>query len=188
MSSALGAPRTNWQPYLLLLAVFLLPVIWRTPARSAFLFSLTYVAVTWAQMAFTKGAGTGLHHPVLMWPIPHLGIAAVLTAASRKAGSVGAPLLAGAVGIVCCVNLLVTSTYYTNMLRNGGNAAWSDAIYSFSEALPGLRPSYVCVLDWGFYEPIRLLHRGRITPCVAAEPEREPEYARKNRLNQTSFI
>ena len=36
---------------------------------------------------------------------------------------------------------------------------WTDAIYPAVEALPAMRPSYVCFLDWGFYENVRLLTR-----------------------------
>lgn len=186
-SLAIGSPRKNWQLYLLGLSILLLPFVWRTSARSAFLFALIYSAVTWAQMAFTHNAGTGLHHPILIWPIPHLGIAAVLAAASRRIGRAGLPLLAGVVGVICCVNLAVTGTYYTNMLRNGGNTIWSDAIYPASEALPSMKPSHVCILDWGFFEQLRLLHRGRISMCVGAE-EHESPHVLKGQLEDPDIV
>jgi 4-amino-4-deoxy-L-arabinose transferase-like glycosyltransferase len=188
-SLALGSPRKNWQPYLFLLAVFLLPFVWRTPARPAFLFCAVYVAITWIQMAFTQNAGTGVHHPVLMWPMPHLGMAAVVTEASRKFGRAGMAILVSMGALVCGVNLAVTSTYYTNMLRNGGVKEWTDAIYPASAALPEMNPSHVCVLDWGFFEPIRLLHRGRLPLCAGVEPEAEPEiFRRQLDLPNTLFI
>jgi hypothetical protein len=111
--------------------------------------------------------------------MPYLGIAAVLAEAARTARKFATPLLAVVIGLVCCSNLALTSTYYTNMLRNGGVVAWSDAIYPASEALPSLRPSYVCILDWGFFETIRILHRGRISMCVTGSPEREPAVVRR---------
>ena len=188
-SVAIGSPRTNWQPYLLALAVLSLPFVWRTTARAAFLFSAVYIAVTWSQMAFTKNAGTGVHHPVLMWPIPHLGIAAVLVEVSRRIGRAGTPVLVGIGILACAVNLGVTSTYYTNMLRNGGVKEWTDAIYPASAALSEMQPSNVCVLDWGFFEPIRLLNRGRIPLCAGVEPEREPGiFRRQLDLPDTVFI
>lgn len=173
-----GAPRKNWQVYLLLLSVVLLPFVWKSRARPAFLFVLFYVAVTWAQMAFTKNAGTGTHHPILMWPMPYLAMAAVLAEAAEKFRRGGAALMA-LVSLVCFSNLMVTNTYYTSMLRNGGTVAWSDAIFPAALALPAMHPSQVCVVDWGVFENIRLLQRGRIPMCVAVDPEAAPEILKR---------
>jgi hypothetical protein len=37
------------------------------------------------------------------------------------------------------------------------------------------------VIDWGFFEPVRLLHRGEVRPCVAGVPanDRDLEYERR---------
>jgi uncharacterized protein (DUF1684 family) len=158
--------------------VLLLPFVWRTRAKTVFLFVLIYSAVTWGQMAFLKNGGTGTHHPVLLWPMPHLAIAAVLAAASEKWRSGGA-MLAAVVSFVCFSNLLVTGTYYSKILRNGGTVTWTDAIFPASQALPSMRPSQVCVNDWGFFETIRLLHRGRIPMCVAVDPDSAPEILKR---------
>ena len=173
-----GQPRKNWQVYLLTLSVLFLPFVWRTRARPAFLFVIIYMAVTWAQMAFTKGAGTGTHHPILMWPMPFLAMAAVLAETSER-WRFGRCALAAVITAVCFSNLLVTGTYYTNTLRNGGTVAWTDAIFSASKALPEMRPSQVCVVDWGLFENIRLLHRGRISMCVAVDPDAFPEILKR---------
>lgn len=179
VSHFVGSPRRNLQVALLLLTLALLPLVWRTPARTAFLFAFVYLVITWLQMAFTKDAGTGVHHPILMWPMPQLGIAGILAESSRRVRRIGTPLLAGVMALVAGSNLAVTSTYYANMLRNGGNVAWSDAIFPASEALPSLRPSYVCILDWGFFETIRMLHKGRVPVCVTGNPERDPTAVRR---------
>lgn len=178
-----GGPRRNLQVPLLLFSLALLPFVWRTPARNAFLFSLIYVAITWAQMAFLRDAGTGAHHTVLVWPMPHLAIAAILGAASLKAGRNGAMLASFLVGVACCANLLVISTYYKNMLRNGGSVAWTDAIYPAFDALPNMQPEYVCIIDWGLYEPLRLLHRGRLRLCNAADPDHDLPFFRRQAGN-----
>jgi hypothetical protein len=177
-NSFFGEPKKNWQGYLLIISLIVIPFVWRTSARTAFFFVLVYVAVTWTQMAFLKNGGTGTHHPVLMWPMPHLAIAAILAHASEKLRR-GRVALGAAVLLVCFSNVLVTSTYYTKILRNGGSVAWSDAIFPASQALPFLRPSQVCVTDWGFFENIRLLHRGRIPMCVAVDPEAAPEILKR---------
>ena len=87
--------------------------------------------------------------------------------------------LAAVVALVCFSNLLVTGTYYRNILRNGGTVAWSDAIFPASQALPSMRPSQLCTVDWGFFETIRLLHRGRIQMCVAVDADTAPDILKR---------
>ena len=60
------------------------------------------------------------------------------------------------------------------MLLNGPNVAWTDAIYPALDALPAMRPAPLCVMDWGFYEPIRLLHKGKTDSCVSVDPTNSP--------------
>ena len=170
----LGEPRRNAQVFLLILVLLLLPFVWRTPARNAFLFVLVFCSVAWAQMVFTKDAGGSVHHTILMWPLPHLAFGAVLSEASRRAGRYGTRILIALVGVVCLSNLAVTGTHYTAMLLNGPNVAWTDAIYPALDALPAMRPAPLCVMDWGFYEPIRLLHKGKTDSCVSVDPTNSP--------------
>ena len=174
-----GMRRSNFFLELAMLAVILLPVAWRSPARSAFFFAAIYLAVTWAQMALLSGGGGGAHHPILMWPLPYVGVAAVLAEASRRFGRPGVIGLAACVGIACLSSLAVLGTYYTNMLRNGSTVEWSDAIYPASRALPEMKPSYVCALDWGFFESLRFLHRGRVGLCSAVDPQQDAETAKR---------
>lgn len=175
-SRLVGSPRRNLQPLLLGLVVLLLPAVWRTRARTAFLFALIYTGVAWAQMAFTRNAGTSVHHTILLWPIPHLAMVAVVTEFFRQRRAV----LLGIVTLVCCSNLAVTTTYYTNMLRNGGMPAWTDAIYTASAALPEMHPSVVCAIDWGFFDTVRALHKGRFPMCDGVQDaERDAEIFRR---------
>jgi hypothetical protein len=175
-SHLLGSPRRNLQPFLLILVVLLLPAVWRTRARTAFLFAAIYSGVTWVQMAFTLNAGTSVHHTILLWPIPYVAMAAVLTQALRQRQAV----LLGIIALVCFSNLALTSTYYTNMLRNGGMIAWTDAINPASAFLPEMRPSLVCAIDWGFFDTVRLLHKGRFQMCDGVQdPERNLETFRR---------
>jgi 4-amino-4-deoxy-L-arabinose transferase-like glycosyltransferase len=187
LADGTGAPRQNLQFYLLLLCLVLLPFVWKSAARTAFVFSLVYTAVTWAQMAFTQGAGTGAHHPALMWPLPQLGMAAVTAEASRRAGRFGLPIVAAGVGAVAISNVLVTATYYRNMLQNGGNAVWTDAIFPASSALAAMRPSTIRTLDWGFYDNLRLLHRGRIPLSYGYDPSQVPSMVR-DQLSESDAV
>ena len=146
------------------------PFTWRTPAWSAFLFACIYCAVAWVQMAYNPGAGGSPHHTVLMWPFPHLAIAAVLAETSRRLGKYGKTALVLVTMATCLSGVAVIGTYYKNMLRNGGVKEWSDAIYPAAQALPAMQSSFVCFLDWGFYENVRLLTRGRVNLCAGADP------------------
>jgi 4-amino-4-deoxy-L-arabinose transferase-like glycosyltransferase len=169
INSAVKSPRSNLQVYAFLLALALLPFVWRTPAARAAIFTLIWMAVVWAQMASVENGGTGVHHTILLWPGPQVVIAGVLAQASRRIRHGGA-LLAALIGTMAIVNLFVTTTYYTNLIRNGGTPAWSDAIYRVSDALRKMDPERVCVLDWGFFDNLRMLHEGELELCVAGDP------------------
>ena len=174
-----GMRRSNFFLELAIVATVLLPFAWRSHARSAFFFAAIYLAVTWTQMALLSGGGGGAHHPILMWPLPHLAVAAVLAEASRRFGRPGAIGLAACIAIACLASLAVLGTYYTNMLRNGATVEWSDAIYPASRALPEMKPSFVCALDWGFWESLRFLHRGRLGLCSAVDPQQDAATAKR---------
>jgi hypothetical protein len=166
--------RSNLSLELAMVAVLLLPFAWRSPARSAFFLAVIYLPVTWTQMALLAGGGGGAHHPILMWPIPHLAVAAVLAEASRRFGRPGAVALVACVGIACLSSLAVMGTYYTNMLRNGAVVEWSDAIYPASRALPELKPSYVCALDWAFGTRYGFFTAGGSASATRLIPSRTP--------------
>ncbi|HYI94387.1 MAG TPA: glycosyltransferase family 39 protein [Bryobacteraceae bacterium] len=170
----IGEPRKNAQVFLLMFVLLLLPFVWRTPARDAVLFVLVFCSVAWTQMVFTKDAGGSVHHTILMWPLPHLAFGAVLAEASRRAGRFGVRMLAAVVGVVCLCNVAVTGSHYTAMLLNGPNVAWTDAIYPAVDAIPSMRPAPLCVMDWGLYEPIRLLHKGKTDSCNSVDPTNSP--------------
>ena len=174
-----GQRRVSLYVPLACLAFLLAPFTWRSPAFRAFLFACVLCAVAWLQMAFTAGAGGSPHHSVLMWPFPHMAIAAVLAQVSQRIGRFGKPVLITVTLVACLSSIAVIGTYYTNMLRYGGTKEWTDAIYPASQALPGMRPSFVCFLDWGFYDNVRLLTRGRVTPCAAVDPAADAVAARR---------
>jgi 4-amino-4-deoxy-L-arabinose transferase-like glycosyltransferase len=164
-----GLPRRTLMGYLGMASLLLLPFIWRTPAGAAGRFALIAAAVAWFQMAFIKGAGGGAHHTILLWPLPTIGIAALMAAASEKAPR-GRALLSAVVAVACVANALVLSTYYTNLLRNGGTSSWTDAMYPSFEAIRRMESGTVCTIDWGFLDTLRLLERGRIGLCAASDP------------------
>ena len=172
MALRAGLPRRTLMGYLAIASLLFIPLIWRTPAGEAALFVLICGAVAWFQMAFVQGAGGGAHHTILLWPLPTIGIAAVLTAVSRRV-RFGQVLLIATVTVACASNLLVLSTYYTNLLRNGGTPSWTDAMYPALRAIHRMDKTAVCAVDWGFTETVRLFERGRIPIDVVEEPVNE---------------
>jgi len=166
---AAGMPRRSLMGYLAVASILLLPLVWRTPARTAALFVMICGSVAWCEMAFGKGTGGGAHHTILLWPLPTIGIAAVLAAASQRV-KFGRALLIVVVAVACAANLLVLSTYYTNLLRNGGTSSWTDAMYPAFDAIHKMDKEAVCTVDWGFFDTLRLFERGRTPMCGVSDP------------------
>ncbi len=166
LARALGMPRRSWMMYLAIVCLLLLPLVWRTPARSAALFALIAMAVAWPQMAFTQGAGAAGHHTILLWPLPALGMGAVLAEATRKARFA----LVAVVALACTANLAVLNTYYAKLLLNGGTPSWTDAMYPALDVIHKMPKDGVCSIDWGFNDTVRLFERGRTELCFAADP------------------
>jgi hypothetical protein len=157
-----GGPRRNLFLYACILALLLAPL-----APKAVAFSSLFCGITWMEMALTENAGTGVHHTILLWPMPHMAVACTLGALRTK---VLRRVAIAVVAIVCMANLAVTNTYYTNTLRNGAVVAWTDAVYAMSDFLSQSGSTSVCVLDWGFQEALRVLHKGHIPVCIIPLP------------------
>ena len=96
-------------------------------ASRAARFSLVFLVVAWVSMAFTRGAGGSVHHAILLWPFPHMFIAAVFGRRSSVA------LAAGLVLVL--FNLLVVNQYAYQFERNGAAGNFTDAINTLSDAL-----------------------------------------------------
>lgn len=179
-SELAGIPRKNLLGWALGAAALLLPFVRRTSAFRAAVFATIFCAVAFALMAFTKGAGTGAHHSVLLWPMPHLFVAGVFAAASQRIPRVGASALVAGTVVLCFANVALTATYYSNMLRYGGSVGWTEAFAPFSDYLASEPPEVVCIVDWGFFDNLRLMHEGRLQLCIANDPtsDENKRYAR----------
>jgi 4-amino-4-deoxy-L-arabinose transferase-like glycosyltransferase len=189
ISTTAGSPRRGIQDWIFFASVLLIPFVWRTPAKRAALFALVLMAVTWVQMAVVKNGGGGAHHTILLWPMPQLVIAGVLGPLSVRVPK-GAVLLTAVVSITAVTNLLVVSTYYTNLVRNGATVAWTDAIYPASEALRRLPVEELCTADWGFFDNLRTMHRNTIRLCIADDPATEEgrKYSRRQITNPRVYF
>ena len=160
-----GEHRRDYLLYAFGGSLLLLPMLliwWRYSAVRLLLFSLIVMSVAWLQMALTVGAGTGGHHPALMWPFPHLVIAVALAEASFRWKAAGGWLLAAAVAILMAANMLTVNQYLYQLARFGGAGSWDDAIYALSIQMPGFQAGKIFVADWGIFNPLSTLHQGKL--------------------------
>jgi 4-amino-4-deoxy-L-arabinose transferase-like glycosyltransferase len=119
--------------------------------RKAVLFGLIACAGTWLPMVLTAGAGGAAHHVILLWPFHFLAIAATLAAIHRR--WIGAAITV----TLCAANLVVTNEYYWELVRNGPDIRWTDAVYPLERRIETLRAPNIYIIDWGIFETINLL-------------------------------
>jgi len=162
VSEAFGQRRPGLLPFAMLLALALLPWLWKTPARKPMLFALVFMAVVWLQMAFTQNAGSGAHHVVLLWPFPQLFAGVGLAAASRKLGRAGLPALAAVLIAICGSGLVVLNQYLAQLVQDGPTVVWTDAINPLSTYLRRTSARRVWVVDWGILNSLRILNAGKL--------------------------
>lgn len=182
VSQTLGR-RDGWLFYALAISLLMFPFLWRTPARKPILFALIVLAVAWFQMAITKNAGGSVHHAVLLWPFPHLIVAVTAAEVSRRTRWAAVPLL-----LVLGANLLVLNQYYVQMRRNGGAGNWSDACFPLTDRLTTLKPEFVLLADWGFFDTLRLLSRGSLRLDWALDFGNDKNVAHWLSLPETVFV
>jgi len=168
LSAIAGRPRHNLLLYAFLAALIMTPLT-RGAALRAILFALIAMAVAWVQMAATANAGGSVHHAILLWPFPEMVIAIAFAAVSRRLGRVAVPVLAGTLAVLMVSGFLVTNEYFFLMIRNGGAANWTDAIFRLSDYMKGPSPREVYCVDWGIMDSLRLLNRGKLPLRVGSD-------------------
>jgi hypothetical protein len=120
-------------------------------SRKPVLFGLLACGGTWLPMIVTAGTGAAAHHAILLWPFHFLAIAAALAAIPW------AWISAALTFLLCASNLLLTNEYYWELVRNGPEVRWTDALYTLENHLERLRSPDVYVVDWGILESLILL-------------------------------
>jgi 4-amino-4-deoxy-L-arabinose transferase-like glycosyltransferase len=161
LSAAAKHPRENLLPYAFVLALLLTPLC-RGGELRAILFALIVMTVQWMQMALTVGAGTGVHHTILLWPFPLVVIAVSFASASRRLGRAGLPVAAGILAVMLASGGLQMNEYYRLAWRNGGGRNWSDAVFRLSDYMKGVHARQIFCVDWSIIDGLRLLHHGRL--------------------------
>jgi len=162
LSELAGRPRRNLLFHALIACLALFPVIRRSAARRAVLFALIAMSVAWIQMALTEGTGGSAHHSVLLWPLPHLIVAATLAEISRWRPRAFAVAAAAVASVLAVASFLVTNEYLAQFIRHGPGPYWTDAMGPLVEQLQTTPAGAVVVVDWGILDSARLLSRGRL--------------------------
>src|ERR1700692_18430 len=121
--------------------------------------------------------------------MPQIVIASVVAWAARRRYLIGVVASAAFVIVIAIGNVLVLNTYYADEIRNGGTVAWTDAFCALSLDLSARQPDAVYLLDWGFFDNLRLLQKGRIDLRTFSEPEtlEERKHANADLRNQNIF-
>lgn len=155
-----GGRRSNLYAYAFLLSLLAAP-FWRRRWRPV-LFALIAMAIAWAQMLFTKDAGTGLHHSVLLWPLPHLVIAVALVETARRIGRAPGVLTYTTLGVLCLSGVLVINQYLGQFIRYGAAPIWTEAVLPAANELPRWADRHILMTDWGMDPTLCVLNRGNL--------------------------
>lgn len=148
-----GERRKGFLALALVLSVLFIPLAWKRYAN-VILATLAFLIVSAFSMLWTGGGGSA-HHMVLLWPAPHLLVAAAL-------GSLKPIFLRrGLLVILVGANLLVVNEYVYKLQRDGSRGSFSDAVYPLAQEIRALQSKPVCVVDWGLTENLIYLTQGQ---------------------------
>ena len=187
IASLTGNPRRSWMLYAFCAALLLTPLS-RGSERRAIVFAMLAMAGAWALMAVTANAGGGLHHTILLWPLPQMVMGVSFAAASRRLGRSGRPALAAALILLIGSNLAVLNTYYATTVRNGGAINWTDAIFALSRSLKTHPAREFYCVDWGIMGSLHLLNRGRLPLLVGSDELSRPEWTSEDRDHLAAMV
>jgi hypothetical protein len=180
LSAAAGHPRRSLLFYAFCAALLVTPLA-RGPALHTIVFALVAMTVAWLEMALTAKAGNGLHHTILLWPLPQVIIAISFAEASRRLGRAGTPILAAVTMLLVASGLLVINEYYGRMWRNRGTISWTDAVFPLSEYMKTIPANNVYCIDWGFLDTLRMLSGGELPVRVGEDPIGKPQLTEDDR-------
>lgn len=127
----------------------------------------TWFLVTFLVLVFLQTAKTPTslmpHHLMALYPFLQGAAAAglvLLLERSRWRYRTGAVAAAALLAAAPCV--AATQTVYTTLVRTGGAAYWSDAVYELTGFL-GAAQRPVALMQWGFTSNLIVLSQGRLT-------------------------
>jgi hypothetical protein len=176
VSEAAGHPRRSGLIFVLAAALLAAPFAGRRAIR-AILFCAIAFGAAWIQMALNANTGGSIHHTILLWPLPQAIAAISLAAVSRRVRRWGLPILAAAIAIPICAGVLVTNEYRAQIVRNGGTAGWTPALFPLTDYMEAHPAEYIFCMDWGMHNTLLLESRGSLKLYIGTDPvlnSREP--------------
>lgn len=180
--------RTNWMLPAWIIGFVLALLSWRSPHFRLLLFLILATALTWLQMAMTKGAGGATHHVILLWPFPVVILGIVFSDAASRLPHFGPAILWTAVGILSLQNLLTTNQYLSRFIVNGPAGGWTDAIYPLAASIDHKSASWYGLVDWGYLNGLRALHEGDLPMFIALVPPEGSQQPEADRLEMQRQI
>ena len=152
-----------------LILLFPLVFVLRSSLRKPILFTLLFFLFSLMFMIATPGAGDAAHHFVLFYPSPHAFVVLCLAATIQAVRKVGNSVAVIVVILVVLSNLLVLNTYFANLVANGPNLIWTDAIFSLEKEARAMTGSDFVVMDWGILASLRLLSKGQLPLIMGSD-------------------
>lgn len=171
VSNAAGHPRRGGLLFVLIAALLAAPFA-GSSERRAILFCLISFGLAWLEMALNANTGGSIHHTILLWPLPQAIAGISLGAASRRLGRWGPPILAAALAIPILAGLLVTNEYRAEIVRNGGTAGWTPALFPLADYVKLNPPDAVFCMDWGMLNSLMLSSGGKLKLYVGTDAVR----------------
>ncbi|MBI4903438.1 MAG: glycosyltransferase family 39 protein [Acidobacteria bacterium] len=183
-----GERREHLYWYGFLAALLLSPVLLWSEYRRHVAFCLLTMAIAWAQMLATKGAGGGAHHTLLLWPLPILLITIAAVWAADRVGRYGTAFLV-TVGFVLCGSAALVNQYYlTQAIKNGAPGNWSNAALALARRLPAYDADRIYLADWGMLDNTRMLTQGELPLFLGSEPLMREQPGADDRKNAALMI
>ena len=181
-------PTRTIMPIVLLGSLLASYVSRKTPSGRFLQFLFITMSASWLQMAFNAGTGGAVHHAILLWPLPHIavGIMLGLLAESHHRKYSVAALMTSVVLLVS--GLLVTNTYYAQLVRNGPTVQWTESSRDLTEILIAAKPSTIFVADWGVFEILRFFSEGALEISPADDSAPDSVLARRLQTPNALFV
>jgi hypothetical protein len=125
------------------------------PDRTAAFLLLSTVLVLLA-IWFLPGA-VRIHHWTLVFPLPHVVVAAAAVRLWRERRAVPRALASLAVAAVLCGHLITLGATQRLIAETGGRGLWSNALDAFAAEVRARGDLTIVSYDWGFYEQLAFL-------------------------------
>jgi len=100
-------------------------------------------------------------------------------ASSRRRG--GKSELALLTFLVALSNVVALNEYLARLVRNGPSVTWTDAIYPLSDCLARVKASVVYIDDWGMFDNLRMMNRGRLPLRDGSDPLSKADFSDDDR-------